>query len=423
MDIKMKTLLEGITLYMLPDDKFKNAVEGIYFTFPLKKETATGLALLPKILTAGNSRYSGRSAITLKTEELYGARVQCGTEKQGESQVVSFVGDSISDRYAGEALYGEVDGLLKTIILEPQMQNGAFPAEIFAREKEGLREDIKSIINDKRRYALLRCSEEMCKNEPYGIRADGTEEDLDRLSSEGVYALYKELLKTAKVDIFVVGAFSPEIAEQRAAEFAAALGARKADYPETTRKKAEEVRFVEDKENVQQGKLVIGYRTDVDPKIPEYYALMVYNAIFGGGTASKLFNNVREKMSLCYYASSGLEKAKGLMFVQSGIEFSKYDVALEAIRKEAEEIRKGNISDAEFYGSVQGIVNQLRSYKDSPGQLLAYYRRQLPFGNLCDIEEIIGKLQAVSKAEVQKVAEKVRMDTVYFLNGTGGDAK
>lgn len=421
MDIKIKTLAEGITLYMLPDDKFKNAVEGIFFTMPLKEETASGLALLPKLLTAGNNRYPGRSKITLKTEELYGARVQCGTEKQGEAQVISFVGDSISDRYAGEALYGEVDSLLKTIILEPEAENGSFPEDVFLREKEGLREDIKSSINDKRRYALLRCCEEMCKGEPYGIRADGREEDLDRLSSESMYSLYKEMLQTAKVDIFVTGAFSPETAEKNAEDFAAMLGGRGATYPETTRKKAGEVRFFEDKENVQQGKLVIGYRTDVDPKSSEYYSLMVYNAIFGGGTASKLFNNVREKMSLCYYASSGLEKAKGLMFVQSGIAFSNYSVALEAIRKEAEEIEKGNIFDAEFYGSVQGLVNQLRSYKDSPGLLLSYYRRQLPFGNPCDIEEIIEKLMEVTPEKVREVSQKVKMDTVYFLNGTGGD--
>ncbi len=422
MDIQIKTLAEGITLYMLPDEKFKNCVQGIYFNMPLKKETATALALLPRLLTAGNTKYPGRSKITLKTEELYGTRVQCGTEKQGEAQVISFVGDAICDRYAGEALYGEVQSLLKTIILEPKTENEGFSEEVFKREKESLREDIKSIINDKRRLALIRCSEEMCKGEPYGIRADGTEEDLDALSPKGVYALYQEMLKTAKVDIFVTGAFDKAVAEKAAEEFAAILGGRQAAYPETTRNKARAVRYVEDKENVQQGKLVIGYRTDVDPKSDDYYALMVYNAVFGGGTASKLFNNVREKMSLCYYASSGLEKAKGLLFVQSGIEFSKYNVALEAIGAQADEIRAGNISDAEFYGSVQGIINQLRSYKDSPGLILQYYRRQLPFGALCDMETVIEKIGAVTPADVKRIAEKVHMDTVYFLNGTGGDS-
>ncbi len=423
MDIQTRTLAKGITLYMLPDEKFKNCVQGIYFYMPLRRETATGLALLPKLLSAGNSRYQDRSCLNLKKEELYGARIGVGAEKAGEAQVISFVGDSIADRYAGEPLFQEVQSLLKTIILEPRTENGVFAKDVFTREKEALREDIRSIVNDKRRYALVRCCEEMCKDEPYGIRTVGREEDLDRLTPESVYALYQEMLTGAKVDIFVTGAFEAEKAIESAQELAKALGARDAVYPKTTHKTAETVRFTEDKEPVKQGKLVIGYRTDIDPASDEYYALMVYNGIFGGGTASKLFNHVREKMSLCYYASSALEKAKGLMFVQSGIEFSKYSVALEAIRAQHEEILAGNITEAEFSGTVQGLVNQLRSYKDSPSLLLSYYRLQLPLGKITDIETVIEKILAVDMGQIPEIAARVHMDTVYFLNGLGGDAQ
>ncbi len=423
MDIQTRTLAEGITLYMLPDEKFKNCVQGIYFNMPLQKETATGLALLPKLLTAGNSRYGDRSALSLKTEEMYGARVRTGTEKIGEVQVISFVGDSIADRYAGESLFEEVQALLKTIILEPKTENGAFLKDVFQREREALREDIKSIVNDKRRLAMVRCCEEMCKDEPYGIRADGREEDLALLTPESVYALYREMLAGAKIDIFVTGAFKVEQAIQSAEAFAETLGGRGASHPKTTRRTAERVQYVEDREPVQQGKLVIGYRTDVDPASDDYYALMVYNGIFGGGTASKLFNNVREKMSLCYYASSGLEKAKGLMFVQSGIEFAKYSVALEAIRAQHEEILAGHITDAEFSGTVQGLVNQLRSYKDSPSLLLGYYRRQLPTGVLVDVDTVIEKILAVRPKQIPEIARRISMDTVYFLNGVGGETK
>ncbi len=423
MDIQTRKLAEGITLYMLPDEKFKNCVQGIYFSMPLRRETATTLALLPKILTAGNSRFADRSALNMQLETLYGARLRAGADKVGEVQVVSFVGDSIADAYAGEDLFSEMQQLLQTVICAPRIKDNAFDKEAFKREKEALREDIKGIVNDKRRYALVRCSEEMCKDEPYGIRADGREDDLDDITPESAYSLYREMLSSASVDIFVTGAFDTEKAIRGAEGLAAAIGGRGGGYPATERRKAGEVRYVEDREPVQQGKLVIGYRTEIDPASDDYYALMVYNAIFGGGTSSKLFNNVREKMSLCYYASSALERAKGLLFVQSGIEFSNYRVALDAIRAQGEEILAGNVSETEFTGAVQGLINQLRSYKDSPSLLMGYYRRQLPVGTFTDIDTAIEKILAVKPEQIPSIAHQIHMDTVYFLNGTGGDEK
>ncbi len=422
MDVQTKKLAEGITLYMLPDAKFKNCVQGIYFTMPLRRETATGLALLPKLLTASNSRYTDRSALHMQAETLYGTRLKAATGKAVENQVISFVADAIADRYAGESLYDAVQALLHTVICEPRGQE-AFENDVFLREKEALREDIKSVVNDKRRYAMERCIEEMCADEPYGIRADGTESDLDTLTAAGVFSLYKKMLSEARVDIFVSGAFDADCAVKGAEALAEKLGSRKTEQMTARRHLPSAVRYVEDRENVQQGKLVIGYRTEVDAESENYAALLVYNGIFGGGTASKLFNNVREKMSLCYYASSQLDRPKGLMLVQSGIEFDKYQVTLDAIRAQHEEILAGNISDAEFAGAVQGLVNALRSYKDSPGTLQAYYVRRLSSGGEMDVDAEIEKILSVKPEQIPKVARQIHMDTVYFLNGTGGDVK
>ncbi len=421
MDIQKRILKEGITLYMLPDKKFKNCVEGIYFHMPLRAETATTLALLPKVLTAGNATFSDRSALHMHLEELYGTKLRAGIEKAGEMQTVSFVADSIADTYAGEPLFEKVQELLFDIIANPRIEGEGFDGTVLAREKEALLEDIRGIVNDKRRYALVRCAEEMCKGEPYAVSANGREEDLEAITPESAYVKYREMLSTARIDILVSGTFDEETAVRGAAAFAETLGARDASYPETTRKTASEVKYVEDKEDVLQGKLVIGYRTDVDPFGEDVYALSVYNRVFGGGTSSKLFNNVREKMSLCYYASSGTERTKGLLFVQSGIEFSKYTTALAAITAEQEAIQKGNITEAEFAGAVQGAVSELRAYKDSPSQLMGYYRRQLPFGEILEIDRVIEKILAVRVEDVVRIAKSVHMDTVYFLNGKGGE--
>ncbi len=423
MVIQRKIIAEGINLYMLPDKKFKNVVEGIYFSMPLQKETTATLALLPKLLTAGNAHFQDRTALHVQLEALYGAKFRAGTDKVGEVQVVSFVGDWIADAYAGENLFSQMHSLIQQVICEPKVSDGAWEKTTFLREMEALREDITSVVNDKRRYALLRLVEEMCKEEAYGLRTEGREEDLAAITPESAFSVYQTMLKEARVDIFVVGSFDEKEAVMGAEALAAVLGGRKGEYPKTSHQCPKEVRFVEDREAVTQGKLVMGYRTDLDTESEAYYPLMVYNAVFGGGTASKLFNTVREKMSLCYYASSSLERLKGLLLVQSGIEFESFAVARDAIEAQNKEIREGKISEAEFRGAVQGIVNQLRSYKDSPALMMEYYRRQLPLGDITDIDTVIEKILCVTPSEIPEAAKHIYLDTVYFLNGLGGETK
>lgn len=419
MDVRSTKIAEGIILYTLPDHKFKNCIQSINFTVPLLRETVTGLSMLPKLLCACNSRYFGRSALNKQAESLYGTKMKASASKVGENQVISFSVDSIADCYAGEPLLDKAWDLMQTVICEPKGST-AFEEDIFCRERENKREEIRSAINDKRRFALLRCIEEMCKNEPYGIRGDGTEEELDKLTPASLFAIYEHMLRTAKVDIFVSGAFSEDAAVSKAKELGTILGAREVKSKTTTFQKADSVQFVVDHENVKQGKLCIGYRTDIDSHSEECYKLMVFNAVFGGGTSSKLFNNVREKLSLCYYASTQFDRAKGLMLAQSGIEFSNYKKALDAILTEHEEIKKGNVSPIEFDGAVQGLVNTLRSYQDSPALLQSYYLRGMECGGSVDINYDIEKILSVRPEEIIDTAHHIYIDTVYFLNGKEG---
>lgn len=416
--MQQRKITEGINLYMLPDDKFKNAVQGIFFHLPLQKETATTYALIPKLLTAGSEQYPDKQAFNMALENMYGARLWGFTDKIGETQIVGFLGDVIADQYGNEPLTRHMFSMLEEILLHPLTENNGFAGKIFEREKIALLEEIESVINDKRRYALLRLVEEMCKEEPYGIRAGGLRADLDGISPETAYHAYLKMLQNARVDIVVAGAFSETEILKAAEELGEKLGARTLEPIPCTRKNApEKAQYIEDKEPVTQGKLVLGYRADIDPLSDAYYALTVYNGIFGGGTSSKLFREVREKMSLCYYASSGIERMKGLLFVQSGIEFSKYQVAVDAIFHEASEIANGNITEAELTGAKNGIQNHLRSYKDSPASMVQYALQQLVAGKYIDIDTMLSKIDAVSAEDVRAVAQNIKLDTVYFLGG------
>ncbi len=419
--MQKRNIAEGITLHLIPDPKFKNCIQAIFFRMPLRRETATSIALIPKLLTAGSAQYKDKQAVHMALENMYGARLSAFAEKIGETHIVGFMGDTVADCYTEGNPTGDMLSLLKELICNPKTEGDGFQSDIFEREKAALLEDIEGAVNDKRRYALLRCVEEMCAEEAYGIRAEGVASDLDQMTAKDVFAQYKTMLKTAQIDIFVAGAFDVETAEKEMAAFANIFGGRNASEIKCEQRTApEKVRYVRDKEPVQQGKLVIGYRTDVDPLSDASYALMVYNGVFGGGTSSKLFNEVREKRSLCYYASSGQERVKGLLFVQSGIEFANYTVTLQAIEEQAAEILAAHVSEAELSGAKNGIQNRLRSYKDSPSAQVRYYMQQLPLGVFTDIDTVIKKVAAVSLEDVCDIAKNVHMDTVYFLDGEGG---
>lgn len=411
-----RELAEGITLYKIQDSKFKDFCTAIFFTLPLRKETAAKTALLAKVLSSGTEMFPNIREINLYLERMYGASFNASTEKHGENQVIAIKLDVLSEKYCAGIMH-MVKTFIEQILFCPAKESGVFKKSIVDRQKLAQKEEIEGIINDKRKYALLRCIEEMCSGEAYGVRINGTVEETMAVTCEELYKYYNEVLNTAKIDIFVSGDFNPSDIDMCFAGTASKLGPRKAGIQKSEKKNTvQKVKYITDKEDVLQGKLVLGYRLG-GSEYGSPYALKVFNSVFGEGTSSKLFNNVREKMSLCYYASSKLEMNKGLMLVQSGIEFSDYEKALNEIIKQAEEIKTGNISEEEFSGAVEGLVNHLRSYKDNTEAIINYYYSNLLLGIDDGIDRAVEGIKAVTPEDVIEVAESIALDTVYFLNG------
>lgn len=408
------SLKSGIKLHILPDGKFKNFRVGVYMSTPLTKETAAKNALVARVMRSSTKSFPDKRSINRRLEELYGAALITGAEKRGECHAVKVCIDALADRYIeNESILHSVFDLLCEALLYPVF-------DCVDREKQALIDEIRAAVNDKRSYALKRCIEEMCADEPFGISSHGAEEDVQKLDRDIACEYHAQLIKTAPIDIFVIGAFDREAVETECRRLADALEEREEVYAPTCQMAApEQVRYVNDKENVTQGKLVIGYRAQINDN--SVYPLTVYNAVFGGGTSSKLFNNVREKLSLCYYASSVLYRKKGLIMVQAGIDFDKYQKTLDEIMVQSEDIKAGNIEPEEFEGAVLGIVNGLRSCKDDLGQLMGYYSTQIG-EDIIDIDEKIEKILSVKMEQIIDVARQISMDTIYFLSGNGTES-
>ena len=298
----------------------------------------------------------------------------------------------------------------------PELQEVGFVKDYIEQEKENLRNRIRSLINDKIQYSLERCAQEMCKEEKYSRYVFGSEEDLNVLDHDRLYEVYKDVVGTSPLDIFVVGDVAPEKVKLLLEQSLPMDRSRVKTIPKTPYKKLQaKVKEVTEEMDVNQGKLVIGFRTNVAARDKEFFPLLVYSSILGGGPHSKLFINVREKASLAYYAFARLEKFKGLMFVSAGIDVDKRQQTLDIIMEQIDAIAKGEISQHEYEGALNSLVTSITGTADQPSQLIDYYLGYCILESYITLEEFVENIKNVSIDQVVEVSRMVIMDTVYFL--------
>lgn len=410
------SIKENINLYYVPTKKFKTTTFSIYIHRPLTREEATLNSLLTMVLRRGCPGFEDTKSLSRYLDSLYGVAFSSAVRKKGERQLICANFQFINDKFLDEDIdiFDEVLHLADKAILKQK----SFNEEYVNQEKENLKQQILSVVNDKRSYASKRCTEIMCKNEAYGISKLGYIEDLNNIDKNTLLNHYKNVVLKSPVDIFVNGDVDiDKVSEKLKVMFSDINVEHIVPAPADVKNKIEEVNRVTEEQQIVQGKLSIGFRTNIFVNDEDYPAMMMYNSILGCGIFSKLFNNVREKLSLCYYASSSVDYLKGVMFINSGIEVSNFQKAYDEILAQMEDIKKGNISDMEMSAALLGTVNSINSTSDNPFILDDYYLGKIIADNMITLEELAESIRNVTKEDVMKVAGKIQLDTVYFLKG------
>jgi len=409
---------QGIDAYVVKTDKFKTNSINIFFHDNLSRDTASLNALVPSVLRRGCERFKTFREIALYLEELYGASFDCGVTKKGEHHIIQFYTEFVSDKYTGKNTnnFEKAFDLMYEIINKPVVENGFFNEEYVRQEKENLIKLINSRINDKVQYAVEKCYEEMCSEEPFGVYDYGTVEDVKEIDGAALFRHYREMLESYPVKIFISGSLEEDRIKAAVERFASIKrsGIKEIKKP-VVQKEVSEVKRITDKLDVNQAKLSLGFRTNITADSEEYYKLLVYNGILGGGIHSKLFRNVRENASLAYYIFSRLEKFKGLMVISSGIDADKREKAEEIILRQVKEISEGNISDYEFDSTLKSIETGINSLNDSQLQVVDFYLSQSITGGSDTLHSLTEKVMKVRKKDVAEVASRIKLDTVYFL--------
>ena len=411
---------KGYKLNIIQTQKYKTNSIIWKMKAPLSEETVTLRAILPHVLQSNTEKYPTSTSLRSYLEELYGASLYVNVSKKGEYHIMTFTLEIANEKFLSqsEPLLSNGIALLTEVILQPNIKENAFDSKTVEQEKRSLKQRIQSLNDDKMKYSSIRLVEEMCKGEPYGIEVNGIVEKVDSITPANLYDYYLHAIETDEIDIYVVGDVKADQVEP-ICEHHISLTDRKPQQQSSRNASSPiQVKEIQEEQDVQQGKLNIGYRTGILYGDPDYFALQVFNGIFGGFSHSKLFMHVREKNSLAYYVASRIESHKGLMMVVSGIQSENYEKTLSIINEQLESMRKGDFSDEIIVQTKAVIQNQLLETIDNAMGLVEVLYHNVISPENVTIDEWLQEVQTVTREEIIAVANKVQLDTIYFLKGT-----
>jgi len=410
-------LMHGVHLTYLQDRKFKTGYMSAQFMMPVTAETVGLNALLAAVLRRGTARYPDMVSLSAALDQLYGARVDYSLQRKGECQCVGFTASFIDDAFAlgGEKILEPVAELMGQLICEPATKNGRFLSAYVESEKTNLIDAIRSQINDKREYAYYRLLAEMCRGEAYGAAPLGEEKLVSKVTVPKLYTYYQNLLADTPLELFYCGSAPLERVKNAFLDAFSALPRRNVGDVEPTRRhpRREEEQYIEESMDVTQGKLCMGFGCSSD----DMPAMVMANLLFGGSSNSKLFMNVREKLSLCYYASSVYHRCKGIITVSSGIETANYQRAYDEILAQLKAVQQGELEDWEVEGARSAALSGFRTVSDSQGRIVNFYLGQIATGSPENQEELIRAMEEVTLDRILAAANTITPDTVYFLKG------
>ena len=410
----------GYKLTTIKSDKFKTNLISVSFQSEIERDSVTKRSLLPYVMRSATKKYPSKKELNTYLETLYGGSLSATVEKRGKTHNIKFYLSLANEKFLShsEDLLEQGIVLLKEVILHPCFVDGAFKDQVVEVEKRLLKEYIESIYDDKVSYSLQKLVEIMCKDESFSITSIGYVEDLEKINAKDLVETYQKMLTEDQITIMVVGDIDHQaVYESFKQHLQFNVQSTNAQIIDHEDKEIKKIEVVKEEQDISQGKLNIGYRTHTRIGEDDYLPLLVFNGMFGGYAHSKLFMNVREKASLCYYCASRLDNYKGLMYVYSGIEAQNYQKALEIIGQQLKDMVDGNFTDKEMDLAKKSLINSKLESLDQASGMMAHENLNALLDQPLTVEEWIDQVNAVTVDDIKRVASKIEEDAIFFLTG------
>ena len=415
-------LIPGVTLRCFADDRFKQGCLSFQIVRPQKAEEAGMNALIPTVLLRGCEAYPDLRSITNRLDELYGASVGTMVRRVGDYQATGLYCGFIEDRFAmeGDKILEPMVQFLGQLLLTPVTEDGGFHGGFVVGEKKNLIATIESDLNDKRAYAMGKLLKTMCRADSFGVPRLGDKETVAAIDAKSLYDHYKNILRTGQIDLFYVGSMPAETVAALIRHMLAPIDRAYEPLPPQTPFCDAGGSDETEQMDVTQGKLCMGFTTTITNTDNNFATMQVLNTVFGAGMTSKLFMQIREKMSLCYAIGSGYYGSKGIMTVSAGIDCAKEEQVRAEILAQLDACRRGEITQDELTAAKEALLSSLRGIHDSPGAIENYYSTGALSGMSRDPDRYMEQIRAVTIEDAAAAARTVRLHTTYFLKGVQG---
>ena len=419
--IQVFELFPGVTLRFFADSRFKQGCLSFQLVRPMAAEEAAMNALLPAVLLRGTQAYPDLRAITLHLDDLYGASVSALVRRVGDYQTTGLYCSFMEDRYAmdGDEILAPMVDFLRQLLLEPVMEDGGFSADFVESEKKNLISTIESELNDKRVYAGAQLLKIMCPEDAFGIPRLGDRASVEKIDAKALYRHYQRILRESRVELFYVGSASPERIIPLLKNMLAGIERCYVNLPEQTAFHDAGGQHTRETMDITQSKLCMGFVTPITNRTENFAAMQLLNTIFGAGMTSKLFMNVREKMSLCYSIGSGYYGTKGIITVSAGIDAHQEETVRSEIVRQLQLCQNGQITEEELTAAREAVLSGLRTVHDSPGSIEGYHATASLSGLRLDLEEYRQAVISVQIADVVAAAKTLKLHSSFFLQGVG----
>lgn len=417
--IETRILQPGIYLRCCTDTRFKTGCLSLQMVRPMSRQEASANALLSAVLLRGTEHYPDLRDITLHLDDLYGATVGSLVRRVGDYQTTGLYCSFTEDRYAlnGDKILEPVMDFLKEVLRRPKLENGVFCESYVEGEKKNLLAAMEAQKNDKRAYAASQLLKYMCANDPTGIPRYGEPEDVQALHAVGLYDHYQRILRESRIDIFYVGSQKPDHMAQILQRVFEGIDRNYVNLPAQTPFHTTAPTRQEERMEVAQGKLQMGFVSESTLNTPDFVPMQVFNTVFGGGMTSKLFMNVREKMSLCYDIGSVYQGGKGILTVGAGMDHQMAETVEKEILCQLESCRQGEITAMELESAKASLLSSLQSIHDSPSSIENYYSTAALSGMQLSIADYIRQVQDVTVSRLAELAQKLQLHSVFLLKG------
>ena len=413
------TIAPGVTLRCRRDSRFKQGRMTVQLVRPMRREEASLNALLPTVLLRGTQRHPDLRSITKHLDDLYGATAGDLVRRIGDWQTTGFGCAFTEDRFAlaGDQILAPTVEFLGELLLEPRLEEGVFCREFVETEKRNLICELEAQRNDKGSYAAGELLRTMCRGDSFAIPRLGEKEWAEKITAEDLYRHYQKVLKESPVEIFYVGSAEPSEAAAVLTPIFEKMDRAPVELPAQMPFRDAGPGHRREIQQITQSRLCLGYVTPITNKVPEFAAMQVMNTLFGSGMTSKLFMNIREKMSLCYSIGSGYYGSKGILTVSAGIDGDKEEVVRKEVEAQLNDCRQGRITKEELEAARASVLSALRAVTDSPGAMESYFSVGVLSGLCFTLEEYRAAVEKITAEDVAEAAKSLRYHSSFFLEG------